>query len=95
MNKLKEINVILVMVITIILMPTSYCQYPQTSPGLDMLSAGIRSMFGFDNILKTYRKVSSGLIPFPFFVPIVPRSRFVQLLRGKRSKTGEKSLSGI
>lgn len=91
MNKIKKINVFIIIVITLILLPTTYCQFSDSSKALDIITEGIKAIFGFDRMLKTYNKINSGVIPFPLFVPILPKSKVIELFRGKKSKSKEKS----
>ncbi len=83
MNKLKEINVVIIIVITLLL-PTTICQFSDSSPTLDLISDSIKAIFGVDQVLKTLRKVSSVAFPFQSFVPIFKKSKFIDLLRGKK-----------
>jgi len=83
MNKLKEINVVIIIVITLLL-PTTICQFSDSSSTLDLISDGIKAIFGIDQVLKTLRKVSSVAFPFQSFVPIFKKPKFIDLLRGKK-----------
>lgn len=74
--------------IGVFLITTSHCQSSSSTAltGIDLLSDSIKAILGIDAMLKTFRKVSSGLLPFPLFVPVMPRNRVIKLLAIGNSK---------
>ena len=64
-----------------------------------MITDGMKSVFGLDQFVKTFRKISEGMIPFPLFVPIIPKNKVIELLRGKKPAKHEpdtlEQISGI
>ena len=83
MFKSKQITVFVTTICVINLFAPTYCQLSESST-LDVITDGMKSMFGLDQVVKTFRKISEGMIPFPLFVPIMPKNRVIELFRGKK-----------
>lgn len=65
----------------------------QTATALDLITDSMKSVFKLDGVMKTFRKISEGMIPFPLFVPIVPKNKVMELLKGKKSSAKGSQMS--
>ena len=95
MFKPKEFNVVLLTICVILLLPSNNCQISESSSALDLITDSMKAMFGLDSMVKTFKKISEGMIPFPLFVPIIPKNKVIQLLRGKKPSKEQETLEQI
>ena len=81
----KHINLLFLISVGYVLFDQTCGQVLDAGTALDMLTDSMKNAFKLEGVMKTFKKISEGMIPFPLFVPIVPKNKVMQLLKGKKA----------